>query len=431
MSFPGFGGGSGGKPGGGLLDDDPWRRMMMMQTANNMGGYLMSAAQGQPFQPQQMNPMMMMQMQQQMQEAQRKKAETEQIAGMFAERPPMPTNMLPPGMQGPGQQVPFGGPLAQPPRMGGLLSEDQATAGRGLPPDMQKSYLQSILGQKPQERKTATDVGGLRRYLDTGERTFPGAEKEKSSGPFAGKALDAQDSNILLQGDPSSAKYGLAYYRQFQVPKMVMTENGMVPMIIPAPPGIRPPARDAPASQGIGPGPVAGSPVPGTAKRPTDTQQKAASYGVRLQSSNEIISQYEDLGAELAGYISGSDYFPNVAKSTERQQLEQAQRDFINAQLRRESGAVIADTEFDNAAKQYFPQPGDDPEVIAQKRRAREIAIQNMGQEAGRAQRAAPPSPPRAEPGPQAAGPPVGTIDGGYRFKGGDPADKDNWEKVR
>jgi len=36
--------------------------------------------------------------------------------------------------------------------------------------------------------------------------------------------------------------------------------------------------------------------------------------------------------------------------------------------LRKESGAAIAASEFDNAEKQYFPQPGDSDQVISQKR---------------------------------------------------------------
>lgn len=44
-------------------------------------------------------------------------------------------------------------------------------------------------------------------------------------------------------------------------------------------------------------------------------------------------------------------------KSDDRQQFEQAQRNFINSVLRQESGAAIADSEFENAKKQYFPMP--------------------------------------------------------------------------
>ena len=46
-----------------------------------------------------------------------------------------------------------------------------------------------------------------------------------------------------------------------------------------------------------------------------------------------------------------------MLKTDERQMFEQAERNFINAILRQESGAAIADSEFNNARKQYMPQP--------------------------------------------------------------------------
>ena len=70
----------------------------------------------------------------------------------------------------------------------------------------------------------------------------------------------------------------------------------------------------------------------------------------------------------LARYAMADDY----------KRYEQAKRDFINANLRRESGAAIAASEFDSAEKQYFPVPGDSPEVIAQKRRNRETVINSL-----------------------------------------------------
>ena len=57
---------------------------------------------------------------------------------------------------------------------------------------------------------------------------------------------------------------------------------------------------------------------------------------------------------------------------------EQAKRDFINAILRQESGATIGADEFSNANKQYFPQVGDTPQVIEQKRRNRETVIKAL-----------------------------------------------------
>jgi hypothetical protein len=78
----------------------------------------------------------------------------------------------------------------------------------------------------------------------------------------------------------------------------------------------------------------------------------------------------------LVGGAAG--YVANKALSTEGQQAEQSQRDFLNAVLRRESGAVISQPEFDNGKKQYFPQPGDDPKTIEQKARNRQIAVEGI-----------------------------------------------------
>jgi hypothetical protein len=65
----------------------------------------------------------------------------------------------------------------------------------------------------------------------------------------------------------------------------------------------------------------------------------------------------------------------NYAKSDDAQKFDQAKRNFINAVLRRESGAVISPEEFANANQQYFPQPGDGADVVAQKKKNREDAI--------------------------------------------------------
>jgi len=118
--------------------------------------------------------------------------------------------------------------------------------------------------------------------------------------------------------------------------------------------------------------------IPTTEKPPTAAQSLASGFATRLESSGNILKNFANTGSSLIGTISGRDGFPNILKSKERQQMEQAQRDFINAQLRRESGAAISPTEFANAAQQYFPQPGDSREVILQKELARNIAIENM-----------------------------------------------------
>lgn len=50
---------------------------------------------------------------------------------------------------------------------------------RAMGPEAGTEFLAKQALAKPPVRKTATDVAGHRRYLDSGKRTFPGAEKAK------------------------------------------------------------------------------------------------------------------------------------------------------------------------------------------------------------------------------------------------------------
>ena len=104
-------------------------------------------------------------------------------------------------------------------------------------------------------------------------------------------------------------------------------------------------------------------------------QGKNTGFLLRAQDANEAITKLESEGTsawnKLAGNLPGGNYLIGE----DAQKLAQAKRDFINAVLRQESGAVISEEEFRNAEQQYFPQPGDGPEVIAQKRKNRENAI--------------------------------------------------------
>lgn len=136
----------------------------------------------------------------------------------------------------------------------------------------------------------------------------------------------------------------------------------------------------------------------------TEGQAKAVLFGNRAKQADEVIRQMEAKGvtspgkikrtAESVGQIVGLGTsfgdvlasnlgsLTNITQSAEQQAVEQAQRDFINAVLRRESGAVIADSEFDNARKQYFPVLNDDAKTIELKRRARQTAINGILAEA-------------------------------------------------
>lgn len=76
---------------------------------------------------------------------------------------------------------------------------------------------------------------------------------------------------------------------------------------------------------------------------------------------------------------------PNAMQSPEGKRFNQAAGDFINAALRRESGAAISNDEYARFGKIYFPLPGDDAQTLAQKKAARNTVISSAKTSAGTA----------------------------------------------
>lgn len=116
----------------------------------------------------------------------------------------------------------------------------------------------------------------------------------------------------------------------------------------------------------------------------TEGEGKATGFLYRMENSDKILGELEEEGSSLWNKMAGQiPVLGNYMVSEGAQKFDQAKRDFINAVLRRESGAVISPEEFANAEVQYFPQPGDGPEVVAQKRENRRIAIAGVRAAAG------------------------------------------------
>jgi hypothetical protein len=129
--------------------------------------------------------------------------------------------------------------------------------------------------------------------------------------------------------------------------------------------------------------PVTGySPKTAADKPMNEGQSKAALFGSRMKASHEVLASLAEDGTTTStpgsrtGFGVGA--VLNTMSSAKQQQLNQAKRDFVNAVLRRESGAAIAESEFSNADSQYFPQVGDAPEVKKQKSNNRELAIRGI-----------------------------------------------------
>jgi hypothetical protein len=128
------------------------------------------------------------------------------------------------------------------------------------------------------------------------------------------------------------------------------------------------------------------------AANPTKEQSDAYTFSTRMENAdktlNELEGKYNPLAisaktSPITANIPGAQSLINSRMSPETQKAEQAQRDFVNAVLRRESGSAISQSEFDNARIQYFPQPGDSPQVLEQKRNNRQSAIQGLKRAAG------------------------------------------------
>lgn len=119
----------------------------------------------------------------------------------------------------------------------------------------------------------------------------------------------------------------------------------------------------------------------------TEVQGNATQFANRMEAAESHIKKVEAsaLGTggaaqQVAGKIPvvGSGF-----QSKEYQQYDQAKRQFVTAVLRKESGAAISASEFERYEKEFFPQPYDKPEVIAQKREARRVAVDAMKRVAG------------------------------------------------
>ena len=117
------------------------------------------------------------------------------------------------------------------------------------------------------------------------------------------------------------------------------------------------------------------------------SQSNSYAFGVRSIEAQDIIRQIEDnvfswMGRDaLSLLLIGQRVRPWFAESEWYKLYDQAQRNFVNAVLRKESGAQISNTEFESAAKQYFVQPWDTDKVIEQKRRNRQTVIETLQKE--------------------------------------------------
>lgn len=119
---------------------------------------------------------------------------------------------------------------------------------------------------------------------------------------------------------------------------------------------------------------------------PNEEQSKNAAYADRMVADIPILNDPKTIAATSSFWQkqkAGIPLIGNALTSSDYQTGRQAQEDFINAILRRESGAAVSNSEFDKYGKQYFPQYGDKEDVIAQKAANRERTLSGVQRSAG------------------------------------------------
>lgn len=230
---------------------------------------------------------------------------------------------------------------------------------------------------------------------------------------YGGNSVEAQSLNGLME----SGRLTPEQAQQLGAGKTITGSNGEIIFMTPngvfsqssqggaggGSPAPMSGSTPAPAAPPTAPGAAFPAPVgnngliPLTEPKVTTDEKKAMTFADRMTASGALIDQNGTAGESLVD--TGLSHIPvvgNYLVSEDYQKLDQARRDFINAQLRRESGAVISPEEFDNARRQYFPQPGDSPATVEQKRRNRETVINGMARDGGPTY--SPPAPAKADP---------------------------------
>ncbi|TAX57111.1 hypothetical protein ELI01_18700 [Rhizobium leguminosarum] len=289
------------------------------------------------------------------------------------------------------------------------LNSQRADPAYKLEQDYKQAQLEAL---KNKTGKTNLINAGEGNIYDPDTQTWikaPNAQGQAGEGfRFGGNSVEAQALNGLIESKQLTAEQA----QQLAAGKTISGPNGEMLFLTPQgifrkddQPSTQPQQQsgnidlfgdggqsaDQPQAQPMQ-APQNNQIIPLTAPKAASNEQlNASGFADRMHSAGQILDNNEQQGLNgVDKFLSESSIVPGiignsiVGKTNPTYQVyDQAKRDFINAQLRRESGAVIGPDEFRNADKQYFPQPGDSEPVIKQKREARQLAIDSMGRSAG------------------------------------------------
>jgi hypothetical protein len=234
----------------------------------------------------------------------------------------------------------------------------------------------------------------VRYNVDTGQYSPVGGEKAE---PFVqvdrGNVIELRRPNGDVIGSVSKGAAPVA-------PSFSMTETGQV--------------LNTKTGQLLQPRDAQGNPITiDTSVKATEDEKKSAGFYLRMKDAtatftNPILdsqgnpvlkdgkpvllkdaAEKPEIVAEVIGSLvprwMGGEAAQNFATSSVRQQYQQAQENWVTANLRAESGAVIGTEEMQKEIRKYFPQVGDSIDKIRQKEKSREVTEEAIRRRAGRA----------------------------------------------
>lgn len=237
-----------------------------------------------------------------------------------------------------------------------------------------------VQGAKPKRELQTLNLGGTTRIIDTNELQGPQTFAHTMTPDAVASNAIAQQRLALDQYDIKETPEGMVY-----VPKVPGAGRAAAPVI------------------GAGGQPVMGA----SGGKFTEDERKAAGFALRMTEASKVLNQpikgadgkpllidgqtmtleqaagkpsFMEAGVGLVPFAGGAlERAAARQAGAPRQQYRQAQENWVTANMRAESGAVIGDAEMERDIRKFFPQYGDGPEVIAQKaaaRRQAEVAMQ-------------------------------------------------------
>jgi hypothetical protein len=181
--------------------------------------------------------------------------------------------------------------------------------------------------------------------------------------------------------------------------------------------------------------------VPGDGKA-TDGDKQATAFAYRTVRANGRLNALADRGIYKPRTATAQLFDTDkngvvrvITKTAEDRQFIQAAKEWLAPVLRKDTGAAVTDGELATYMDIYIPRFEDDPTTQRQKAEARQdamVALLNQagplytrtyGKERFRSRFEPPKQPAKAPPKP-------GAVVKGYRFKGGDPANRASWVKI-